>query len=92
MNKLEKAIKILEYFITEYDEEEVSYRQVEEAIKIALQTLKNSIPKEVIEKKIEELNDEEKEIYKKDIGNNELYRLKIIDETIKVLQELLEGK
>lgn len=50
------------------------------------------IPKEKVENKIEELNDEEKEIYKKDIGNNELYRLKIIDETRKVLQELLEEK
>lgn len=48
------------------------------------------IPKQVIRDKIEELDKAEKEIYKKDIGNNELYRLKIIDEIRSVLQELLE--
>lgn len=45
---------------------------------------------EYIEKKRDKLNDEEKEIYKKDIGSNELYRLKIIDEARNVLQEILE--
>lgn len=50
------------------------------------------IGREKIENKIAELDKEEKEIYKKDIGNNELYRLKIIDEIRSVLQELLEEK
>ena len=64
--------------------------QLQNDIETTLNYIDNSIPKEKVENKIEELNDEEKEIYKKDIGNNELYRLKIIDETRKVLQELLE--
>lgn len=62
------------------------------AIKTTLTALENSIPKQVIEEKIEGLNKEEKEIYKKDIGNNELFRLNIINEIRDVLQELLERK
>lgn len=93
MNKeLEEAIKILKrrnkilklkYAITNEDLN---------AIEIILNYIDNYISKEVIEEKIKELNNEEKEIYEKYIGNSELYRLSIINEKRNVLQELLEGK
>lgn len=93
MKELEKAKEILKYFITEYDEEEVSYRQVEQAIETVLNYIENSIPKEKVEKKIEEIN--------KDLTENESYtthweitRNKYFEQQGKKagFKELLEGK
>lgn len=68
--KLEEAIKILEYFITEFDEEEVSFTQVEKAIKTVLNYIENSISKEEYNK-IKEENEE----YKKQSWENEITNL-----------------
>lgn len=38
------------------------------------------------------MNKEKKEIYKRDIGNNELYRLKIIDESKKCFTRTTGGE
>lgn len=101
MNKeLEEAKEYLEHEIKVYENNKEINRIIGGKVgerqhkinKIVLNYIDNSIPKEVVEKTIEELNNEEKEIYKKDIGNNELYRLKIIDEKRNVLQELLTKK
>lgn len=101
--KLEEAIKILEYFITEFDEEEVSFTQVEKAIKTVLNHIENSISKEVIEEKIEKATEE----YKYFLDNIDRKTSHMKDEhkiratyaefgvkrgKLEILQELLEGK
>ncbi|MCI9245590.1 MAG: hypothetical protein HFJ30_00310 [Clostridia bacterium] len=86
--ELKEAIKNMKMFINGQDMSCVSAKEMD----LVLNALENSIPKQVIEEKIEGLNKEEKEIYKKDIGNNELFRLNIINEIRDVLQELLERK
>ena len=86
--ELKEAIKNMKMFINGQDMSCVSAKEMD----LVLNAWENSIPKQVIEEKIEGLNKEEKEIYKKDIGNNELFRLNIINEIRDVLQELLERK
>lgn len=84
--ELKKAKEILKYFITEYDEEEVSYRQVEQAIETVLNYIDNSISKEVIEKK-----KRDKELMKQ-CGLETSDDLIHLNGEIFALQELLEGK
>lgn len=85
MNKeLEEAIKILEYFITEFDEEEVSFTQVEKAIKTVLNYIDNSISKEVIKEKIEEV--------RKMKFEDERLNGATIDFAACKFEEILEGK
>lgn len=86
MNKeLEEAIKILKPlaigdFITWFNTEGVV--NVEIAVETVIQALENSIPKEVIEKKIEELKNKS--------GGNTYHVQSTINSNINLLQELLE--
>lgn len=88
MNKeLEEAIEFLKYEVTIYDNNEEINKIIggkagekqHKINKIILNYIENSISKEVIEKKIEELKEEK-------------YILSSRDAEIELLQELLEGK
>lgn len=93
--KLEEAISRLNIMknliCVDSDEDEENQEGILdiEVIDTVLGYIDNSISKNEIKESIAELNNEEKEIYKKDIGNNELYRLKIIDEIRDSFQKLL---
>lgn len=87
---LEEAIKICNNFVEENKSQKIILHK---AIETALQALENSIPKEVIEKKIEELQEKLKhyEEYSK-LNMLEKINVDIVDCKIAILQELLEKK
>ena len=109
MGELKDAVDLLTEIIKDYkfkhSSKNIMYKETHlgiaqiKAIETVLNYIENSIPKEVIEKKIEELN----EGIKRDMQNydkvkDESWKLAIHRsmqqkiETKKVLQELLEGK
>lgn len=97
MNKeLEEAIKYLKLIRKNHDLEKKGYVYTEEAIQTVLNYIENSISKEVIEEKIEELKNITDK-YDKQRENDEETDLSYEEASryaskLEVLQELLEGK
>ena len=91
MNKeLEEAIKICNDFVEENKTRKIILHK---AIETVLKALENSIPKEVIEKKIKEYKKDYKTKYDVGFGKNWISKeQQDIEKQIKILQELLEEK
>lgn len=84
--ELEEAINYLKLIRKNHDLEKKGYVYTEEAIETVLQALENSISKEVIEKKIEELKEQRDEYIKmKEYNQVDIKMFKI-----NILEELLE--
>lgn len=81
--ELEEAIKYLKLIRKNHDLEKNGYVYTEEAIETVLNYIDNSISKEKIKKKIEELNEN---------GYWDYLEERDLEKTKNILQELLEGK
>lgn len=101
MNKeLEKNITFLKDMVKEYktfgDLHNPEFEDTEKIYRVletALNYIKNSIPKQLIEDKIEELKEERKEKWDYYMGYKVQSReQQDIDKKIEILEELLEGK